>query len=263
MLDCFTVYGTSVFWPLPRREAWNNLFIIDPLYTAPLLVSLVWLAFLRTKKQLPKRRRLNVWGLALSSAYVVFSFCMKELASRDFDKDLARRGVKPARRMEAPTAFNTILWRSVALVDGDFWVGYRSVLDRKDKPIRWTVYPQGKDSVSHLTDNKQFRRVEWFSDGWWIARPHVKGAWIADMRFGESLVWGARKNTVDSHLVFSWEILPDSQEKLRPLRAGRANPSEQMTRIFSRALGKTEPWNGTPRLDSVTGRLPEPLRFID
>ena len=72
LLDCFTVYGTAVWWPFPLpRVAFNQLFIIDPLFTLPLLVTLCWLAFLRTKKQQPKRRRLNAWGLGLAACYVL------------------------------------------------------------------------------------------------------------------------------------------------------------------------------------------------
>src|SRR6218665_3340983 len=86
LLDCFTVYGTSVLWPFTEtRVAFNNLFIIDPFYTLPLVVTLVWLAFLRTKKQLPKRRRLCWWGLGLSTAYVALSFGAKWLASEGFE----------------------------------------------------------------------------------------------------------------------------------------------------------------------------------
>ncbi|HVJ44947.1 MAG TPA: metal-dependent hydrolase, partial [Luteolibacter sp.] len=105
LIDCFTVYGTSVLWPFSNaRIGFNNLFIIDPFYTLPLLVTLVWLAFLRTKKQLPKRRRLCWWGLGLSSAYVALSFGAKQLASEGFDADLKRRGISYSRRLERLSA---------------------------------------------------------------------------------------------------------------------------------------------------------------
>ncbi|MBC8126272.1 MAG: metal-dependent hydrolase, partial [Gloeobacteraceae cyanobacterium ES-bin-144] len=72
LIDCFTVYGTSVFWPFPvRRVAFNNLFIIDLFFTLPMLVALIWLAFLRTNKQLALRRRLNAWGLGLATGYAL------------------------------------------------------------------------------------------------------------------------------------------------------------------------------------------------
>ena len=144
LIDCFTVYGTSVLWPFPvSRVAFNNLFIIDPLFTLPMLVTLVWLAFLRTKKQLPKRRKLNAWGLGISTGYALLSVGMKFVASAGFDADLARRGTVFQRRMEAPTPFNILLWRSVVDRGDEFWVGYRSVFENQTTPVRWTIYPKG------------------------------------------------------------------------------------------------------------------------
>ena len=47
LLDAFTVYGTQLLWPLPLRPVmWSSLFIIDPLYTLPLLVGCVAAAWL-------------------------------------------------------------------------------------------------------------------------------------------------------------------------------------------------------------------------
>ena len=44
LLDCFTVYGTQIFWPFDSTPAsWSSLFIVDPLYTlatSPCLLSL-------------------------------------------------------------------------------------------------------------------------------------------------------------------------------------------------------------------------------
>ena len=40
LLDSFTTYGTQLLWPLQSPPvAWNTIFIIDPLYTLPLLVA--------------------------------------------------------------------------------------------------------------------------------------------------------------------------------------------------------------------------------
>jgi inner membrane protein len=109
LLDCFSVYGTAVFWPLPvPRVGFGNLFIIDPLFTLPMVVCLGMLWRLRTKKELARRRRLNAWGLGLAAGYVVLSFAVKFWVSRGIGADLARRGVVEARRMESPTPFNLI-----------------------------------------------------------------------------------------------------------------------------------------------------------
>src|SRR5690606_24702722 len=40
LLDALTVYGTQLLWPLPSPPVmWSSLWIIDPLYTLPLLVG--------------------------------------------------------------------------------------------------------------------------------------------------------------------------------------------------------------------------------
>jgi len=259
LVDCFSVYGTAVFWPLPLpRVAFNNLFIIDPLFTLPLLVTLVWLAFLRTKKELPKRRKLNAWGLGIAAAWVLLGVAMKFTASAGFDADLARGKVHFQRRMEAPTPFNILLWRSVVDRGDELWVGYRSVFESRANPVRWTIYPKGAESAAGMKDLREFRNVDRFSNGWWIARKHVKGAWIGDLRFCEERRWGDKKSMVDSHLAFAWDILPDANgERLRQVSVSRKDPLETLRRMVSRICGNHEAWEANPRLAGVTGSLPE------
>ncbi|PTN42534.1 hydrolase, partial [Achromobacter xylosoxidans] len=43
VLDSFTVYGTQLFWPLALiPESWAAVFIIDPVYTVPLLLAVLF-----------------------------------------------------------------------------------------------------------------------------------------------------------------------------------------------------------------------------
>jgi hypothetical protein len=110
-----------------------------------------------------------------------------------------------------------------------------------------------------LGDSREAKMVRWFSDGWWIARPHAKGAWVGDLRFGEGRRWGDKKSMVDSRLVFAWDILPGAEngEHLRGLSSGRDNPEEVLKRLARRAVGDREAWEANPRLAGVTGSLPE------
>jgi inner membrane protein len=41
LLDCFTTWGTQLFWPLDLRIAFKSVFVIDPLYTVPFLICLI------------------------------------------------------------------------------------------------------------------------------------------------------------------------------------------------------------------------------
>ena len=259
LIDCFSVYGTSVWWPFPmNRVAFNNLFIIDPLFTLPVLGTVVWLAFLRTKKELPKRRKLNTWGLGISACYVLLSIGMKFLVAAGFDADLARRGTVFQRRMESPTPFNILLWRSVVDCGDGYWVGYRSVFESRETPVRWTIYPKGGDALTGMADLREIKTLQWFSNGWWIARPHAKGAWIGDLRFGEARRWGDKIGMVDSRLAFAWDVLPAATgDRVRQIRADRTKPLETLERMASRIAGNRAAWEANPRLAGVTGSLPE------
>ena len=45
LLDAHTAYGTQLLWPLaPTPTSWSTLFIIDPLYTLPLLAGVTVIA---------------------------------------------------------------------------------------------------------------------------------------------------------------------------------------------------------------------------
>ena len=265
LIDCFTVYGTSVFWPFSEyRVAFNHIFIIDPLYTLPLVFTLSWLAFYRTKKQQEKRTRILKWGLGLSTAYIAFSIGMKFLVSAAFNADLARRGITYERRMEAPTPFNTLLWRSVVDRGDELWVGYRSIFQLPSTPVRWTVYPREKEALSPFEDEREIKSLKWFSRGWWIARPHAKGVWLADMRFGETRTYGAKPGMVDSRIMFSWSFIPAAErDRLRSSPPRLRDPQDTLKRLGLRIIGKTDAWEATPRLAGVPGTFPEWLPVIE
>jgi inner membrane protein len=258
LIDCFTVYGTSVLWPFSEtRVAFNNLFIIDPLYTLPLLISLIWLAFYRTKKLQKKRTRLLQWGLGISTAYVALTFGLKAIASAAFDADLARREITYQRRMEAPTIFNTLLWRSVVDRGDELWVGYRSVFEYPSAPVRWTIYPRRAETLAGMEKEREVETVKWFSRGWWIARPHAEGVWITDMRFGETRTHGDKPGMVDSRFMFSWSFLPKAEgDRLRPERPDVRNAKDSLKRIARRIFTR-DGWEANPRLAGIPGTLPE------
>ena len=78
LLDLMTVYGTQLARPFSDYPyAIGSIFIIDPLYTVPLLVGVI--AALKVRSA--RGRRWNGIGLALSTAYLGWSF--DRTATRD------------------------------------------------------------------------------------------------------------------------------------------------------------------------------------
>lgn len=269
LVDCFTVEGAAVFWPISsQRVSFNILHPGDFLIVIPLVLAVAGLAILpeapmkktRGKKAPPpsKRGRLCHWGLGLGAGYVVLALGLKFLASSGFDADLARRGKKFERRMESPSPCNLLFWRSVVDRGDEFWVGYRSVFEFHTTPVRWTIYPKGAEALAGVTEMRETKTLVRFTDGWWISRPHAKGAWLGDLRMPETRVWGSKKGMVDSRLEISWIINSTaSGDALRRISPDEKDTGETLRRITRRTFGNREIWEANPRLAGVHGSLPE------
>ena len=268
LVDCFSTEGAALLWPLlAKRFTINILYPVDFLFTVPLLAGVLWLAFLkeqkpkksRSKKPTPpsKRKKIYQWSLGLSAGYALCAMGMKWIASSGFEADLARRGTKFVRRMESPTPYNILLWRAVVDRGDEFWVGYCTVFERHDTPVRWPVYPKGSEALAKVADLRETKTLISVTDGWWLARPNIKGAWLGDIRFCETRVWGSKKDAVDSRLAVSWLI--DSKkdgDRLREIFPGLSAPGDLM-RMGKRITGDRESWEANPRLAGVEGSLPE------
>ena len=116
LLDTMTIYGTRLFWPVWQEPlAVGSVFIIDPLYTLPFLIVIVWGFFL--KNWTPRFGKALVGAFVLSTAYLAWGVVAQQIAEARAGRILADAGVSPERIFATPTPFNSLLWRVVA-IDG-------------------------------------------------------------------------------------------------------------------------------------------------
>ena len=127
LLDAMTVYGTQLALPFSNHPfGVGSVFIIDPLYTLPLLVGGGWaLATHGSARGLAA----NVAGLVLSTAYLVWGVAAQQLVDRIARASLATQGIAAERVLVTPTAFNSLLWRVVAVAGEHYHEGFYSLLD--------------------------------------------------------------------------------------------------------------------------------------
>jgi len=184
-LDCLTVYGTQVFWPFTRTPVlYSTIFIIDPLYTVPLLGGLLtalwWSPSSRT------RRWANYLGLALSSAYLLVTIANKLHVEHVVETALQSQGHATERVLTKPTAFNNLLWVGIAEAEDGFHVGYYSLLD-SDRDLSFRYVPKKHHLLGKDTDNPFVDRLRWFSRGYFtVRRAPDSSLTIQDIRFGRN-----------------------------------------------------------------------------
>lgn len=209
LLDCFTTYGTQIFMPFSNYPvALGSIFIIDPLYTVPLIAGL-WLA-LRRPLDAPQRRRANYLGLFLSCLYLLVTVVNKNAARAVFADALAQQGLAYERLVTRPTPLNSLLWYAQA-DDGDgYWVGLYSLLDG-DGPIRFQRVDKNERLLSGLADHPDVQRLRWFSRGYFTVEQKDDALYFNDIRFGRSDGWLRDEGAY----VFSFHIRRDPADTTR------------------------------------------------
>ncbi len=187
LLDCCTTWGTQLLWPFSRYGiAFYNVFVIDPFYTLPFLVFLIWAA---TKSRTNSaRQRLNWLGIALSSAYLCFTFIAKHNANQVFERSLAEQGITYQDYISKPTPFNAILWAVTVKTGDGYYNGFYSLLD-DDKHIDFSYFPQQEELLSPYLPNPKLERLRYITKGYYIVEEETDKLLIHDLRFGQFNGW--------------------------------------------------------------------------
>jgi inner membrane protein len=162
LLDACTSYGTQIFWPFSNeRVTWNNISIVDPLFTIPVLI-LIGIA-IKTKKKI-----FSFFAIGWISFYLSLGFVQYEralLAAIELAND---RGHNPERLTLKPSFGNLILWKSIYQHDETFYVD-------AIRTVRSSTWCLGEsirvfDYQYHLPDldeksqqKKDIERFRWFS----------------------------------------------------------------------------------------------------
>ena len=189
ILDSFTVYGTQLLWPLqaplditPISIA--SVFIIDPLYTLPLLIALI-VGLMKGRRlgifhtgPLARCQRFAVWMLIVSSGYLLASLGLKQYAQAQAERTLAAANITPITRLKTMPVLPTILmWRTLAEDEQQRIIEIRgSVLDSRLPEYRYlTQYDQSPRWRDNLPAQSRpyAQRLDWFSGDWTGYRVHT------------------------------------------------------------------------------------------
>ncbi len=231
ILDCFTPYGTQLFAPISNyRVAFNNIAVVDPVYTLPFLVCMIILMFYNRKS---KGRLL--WlklGLGISTAYMFFTFGNKFYMDSVFKETLNDKGINYKRYYAQPTIFNNVLWYGVAETDTSYHVGYYSLLDKESVFSDFKTLPKVRD-----LDPEKYERVKrltWFSNNYYsIYKIGPNDYQYNDLRYPVT----DKANSTSS--VFRFRLYKaDGEINMQPFERNEDNISNALHALWERLKGK-------------------------
>ncbi len=224
-LDACTSYGTLLFWPFSNeRITWNNISIVDPLLTVPVLILLA--VAVKTN-----RRRFSLIAVGWIVSYLALGLVQYERALSSGLKLAQSRGHSAERMTLKPSFGNLILWKSIYQHGDRFYVD----AIRAGRELTWCPGESIKifDYQYHLSgleknsqQMKDIERFRWFSqdylgfDGdkklvtdvrYSMIPDRVAPMWglVIDERLGanEHAVWWASRDLDDESLTLFKEML--------------------------------------------------------
>lgn len=208
LLDACTSYGTQLLWPLSNeRFAWNNIAVVDPLATIPLLIGVI--LAVRRRNQLFARLGLTWFLLYLCLGYIQ----MKR--AEDVAYQLANQRGHSGAVVTIKAGFaNILLWKSIYEFDGFYYVdairvgtshqiysGTRVAKFDRQRDLPW-LDPNSQQGI----DVERFR---WFSNNY-LAMDPWRENFVIDMRYSilpneVNSLWGIGLDpsaSSDAHVTF-------------------------------------------------------------
>jgi len=185
LLDGMTVYGTQLALPFTDRPfGLGSIFIIDPLYTVPLLVGV----FFAVRAKRASGRAWNTAGLVLSTAYLAWTAVAQQHVAAKVETELASRPAAQAARVErvlvTPAPLNTLVWRVLVMHPDGYEEGFYSLLDR-GRPIRFSRFPRDAALYEQTSAFPGIARIAWFSRGFFRVDERDGVVRITDLRMGQ------------------------------------------------------------------------------
>ena len=182
ILDLLTIYGTQILWPFDTTPmAIPILFIIDPLFTLPVLSGVLAALVLKRKRSLG--HRINSVGLFLSLAYLTWAFGAGEFVERRVKEKLALQEISYSRFISSPAPFTTLLWRVVGIDNDRYFETYVSVFD-KDTPLFVDYHPRNLELMAGIEEHPPVAKLKWFTRGYYAFSRAGENVVMTDLRMG-------------------------------------------------------------------------------
>ena len=208
ILDAFTGYGTHLFLPFSDiRVAGNLISVIDPIFTLFLLVGVIGNLKYKSK-------RIVITSLIFCAAYLATAYVQQGRAT-DIQSGLAnKRGHVIEKSIIKPTLGNIVLWRSIYLYQGSYYIDAIRVGLTNDRIYQGEtvkgVFPKNNfsiiDGASQLYQD--IIRFQTFSNNYIALDPRDQTI-LGDIRYSilpnsAKPIWGIKinPNKADDHTPY-------------------------------------------------------------
>lgn len=162
LLDAFTTYGTQLFLPFSDyRVSFDSINVVDPVYTLPLIVGLVFCYF-GWKKGKEHWLRPNTTALVISSLYLCLTLLNKQRVEARFETLLADVSQTYTELSSFPVGIANLNWYGLAQTSDSLYLAKVSAFGSTETEIH--TFPVNEQLLSGF-DTYLVDRMRWFAKG--------------------------------------------------------------------------------------------------
>jgi inner membrane protein len=206
-LDALTVYGTQLFWPfLPSPVSGGSVFIIDPMYSVPLLAGFIAI-LIKPNKLLSHRILLS--GFVFSCAYLLAGLFIQNWVEQQANIALQKQGIEYDKVLIAAAPLNIALWRALVINDDYYYQGFRSVFDQKNN-FNFSQYARHSELTPLIASLPALQRLDWFTHGFYSLEQRGNTIVARDLRMG-----------IEPSYIFNFAIAERNQQQTAALSPQR------------------------------------------
>lgn len=196
-IDGFNNYGVGWFEPFSHaRFSFNILFVADPFFSVWPGVAFFLLVFLNRFST--KRAFCWKFGVFIPIIYLGYCTVNKFKIDSDVKKILTNQYISHTRYFTTPAPLQNWLWYVVAGTDKGYYVGFRSLFDKKSE-IKFQFFPRNDTLLKAVQNYDEVQNLIRFSKQFYTVEKYNDTLVFNDLRFGQIIGWQYPKEKFAFH----------------------------------------------------------------
>jgi inner membrane protein len=231
-IDAFNNYGIGWFEPFSHaRFSFNAIYVADPFFS--IWPGLAFFMLIVLNNYSVKRKFWWKFGLIIPLIYLGYCTMNKININKDVNEIFATEHIEHERYFTTPAPLQNWLWYVVAGNDSGYYVGFRSLFDRRKK-IDFQYFPRNDSLLRAVTDHEDLQKLVRFSQEFYAVEKYNDTLVFNDLRFGQIIGW----QDVKEQFVFHYYLQHPNDNKLVVQRGRFAKWNrEVISGLFRRIKG--------------------------
>jgi len=186
-IDGFNNYGVGWLEPFTHaRYSFNTIYVADPFFSVCPGIAFFMLIILNTYS--PKRTFWWKVGVIIPFIYLGYCTINKLKINHDVKEIFATQHIPHERYFTTPAPLQNWLWYVVAGNDSGYYVGFRSLFDRK-KHINFQYFPRNDSLLKPVANHEDLQKLIRFSQQFYTVEKYNDTLVFNDLRFGQIIGW--------------------------------------------------------------------------